>query len=117
SQATAAVLGEVLGKQYVDKHFPPAAKANAEALFEAVRSVMNQELGTLDWMSPATRKIAQDKLAKLVAMIGYPAKWRSYDFAVKRDDFAGNVLRGRAFDTKRTLAKSGKPVDRGEWFM
>lgn len=117
SQATAAVLGEVLAKQYVDKHFPPAAKTSAEALFEAVRTAMNEELANLDWMSPATRKIAQDKLAKIVAMIGYPAKWRSYDFTVKRDDFGGNVQRGRAFDTKRTLAKSGKPVDRGEWFL
>ena len=58
---------------------------------------------------------AQAKLAKIVKMIGFPDKWRTYDFEVKRDDFGGDVLRAAAFDTHRVLARAGKPVDRGEW--
>jgi putative endopeptidase len=48
-------------------------------------------------------------------MVGYPDKWRVYDFEVRRDDFAGNALRALAFDVRRRLVKSGKPVDRSEW--
>ncbi len=115
-QSASKWLGELVGKQYVDKYFPPASRQTAKTLFDAVAGVMNEELGGLEWMSPATRKVAQDKLAKIVPMIGFPDKWRNYDFVVKRDDFAGNILRGATFETKRVLAKSGKPYDRGEWW-
>jgi len=114
--ATAFSLGELLGKLYVEKHFPAASKQSAQTLFDAVSKVMGEELGRLDWMSEPTRKLAQDKLGKLVPMIGYPEKWRAYTFTVKRDDFAGNTLRADAFETKRVLSKSGKPYDRAEWF-
>ena len=116
-EATQVGVGELLGKAYVDAHFPPAAKQNASTLVDTIVSVMHDELGAMPWMSEPTRKVAQSKLAKLVRMIGYPDRWRSYDFAVKRDDFAGNRLRAAAFETKRTLARSGKAVDRGEWLM
>jgi putative endopeptidase len=109
-------MGELLGKLYVDKHFSPAAKQTTQTLFDAIVKVMSSEIGALTWMSEQTRKTAQAKLAKLVAMIGYPDKWRSYDYALKRDDFAGNMLRAAAAETKRKLAKSGKPYDRGEWY-
>jgi putative endopeptidase len=116
-EATQVGVGELLGKAYVDAYFSPAAKQNAATLVDTIVSVMHDELGAMPWMSAATRKVAQGKLDKLVRMIGYPDKWRSYDFVVKRDDFAGNRLRASAFDTKRTLGKSGKTVDRGEWLM
>jgi putative endopeptidase len=115
-KSVSTFLGDLVGKHYVEKNFPPASRQAVRTLFDAVMQVMHEELGTLDWMSPPTRNIAQDKLAKLVPMIGYPDKWRRYDFAVKRGDFGGNLLRGAAFEVKRTLAKSGKPYDRGEWY-
>ncbi|HEY5945385.1 MAG TPA: M13 family metallopeptidase [Kofleriaceae bacterium] len=115
--ATTIGLGELLGHAYVDKYFSADARQTAKALVDALAAAMNDELGKLDWMSEPTRKTAQDKLAKLVRMVGYPDKWRSYDFEVKRDDFAGNALRAAAFETKRVLAKAGKPVDRTEWFI
>jgi putative endopeptidase len=115
--ATQDALGELLGQQYAAKYFPPAAKQAASLLVDAVFKVMGEQLGKLDWMSEPTRKTAQDKLAKVVRMIGYPDKPRAYDFDVKRGDFAGNELRASAFETHRVLAKAGKPVDRGEWQM
>jgi putative endopeptidase len=114
--ATTVALSELLGKAYVDKHFPAQARQTAIAMIEAIAAAMNDEIGKLDWMTEPTRKIAQDKLAKLVRMVGFPDKWRSYDFEVKRDDFAGNALRAAAAETKRVLMKAGKPVDRAEWF-
>ncbi|HEX5062789.1 MAG TPA: M13 family metallopeptidase [Kofleriaceae bacterium] len=115
--ATTRGLGELLGKAYVDKHFSAQSKQLAVTLFDALAAAMNDDIATLDWMSDATKKVAQDKLAKVVKMIGFPDKWRSYDFEVKRDDFAGNALRASAFELKRQLAKTGKPVDRSEWLM
>jgi putative endopeptidase len=115
--ATQDALGELLGQQYVAKYFPATAKQSASLLVDAVFKVMGEQLGKLDWMSPQTRKTAQDKLAKVVRMIGYPDRWRTYDFDIKRGDFAGNELRASAFETHRVLAKAGKPVDRGEWQM
>jgi putative endopeptidase len=115
--ATTLGLGELLGKAYVDKHFPAQAKATAATLVDGIAAAMNDEIGVLDWMSEPTRKTAQDKLAKLVRMVGYPDKWRSYDFDVKREDFAGNTLRAAAFETHRVNAKAGTTVDRTEWFI
>ncbi len=110
-------LGELLGQQYVAKYFSPQAKQTATTLVSAVVASLGDDLGTLDWMSDATKTLAQQKRAKIVNRVGYPDKWRTYDFEVKRDEFTANTLRANAFEVHRQLAKSGKPVDRGEWLM
>ena len=115
--ATTAALGEVLGKQYSDKFFPADAKATAIANFDAIIASLHDDIGTLDWMSEATRQLGIAKLTKIVKMIGYPDRWRSYDFAVKRNDFAGNAVRARAYEVHRQNVKAGKPWDRTEWGM
>ncbi len=115
--ATTAALGDSVGALYAAKLFGGQSKQTATALVDAIVAAMGEQLGKLDWMSEPTRKIAQGKLAKVARMIGYPDKPRAYEFAVKRDDFAGNAMRAAAFETHRVLNKSGKPVDRTEWQM
>ncbi|HTL33851.1 MAG TPA: M13 family metallopeptidase [Kofleriaceae bacterium] len=115
--ATSTGLGELLGKQYVDKYFPGQARSTAITLVDAVVKELDGDLSQLDWMSDATKQVARDKLAKIVRMIGYPDRWRAYDFTIKRDDFGGNQQRAAAFEVHRVLARSGKPVDRAEWLM
>ncbi len=115
--ATQGALGEMLGQIYVSKFFPASAKQTATQLVDALIKVMGEELGRLDWMNDLTKGLAQAKLAKVVRMIGFPDKWRTYDFEVKRDDFAGNQMRAAAAETRRVLARAGKPVDRSEWQM
>ncbi len=116
-EATEQALGEVLGLQYVTKYFPATSKKQVTGYVDALVKVMGEEIAKLPWMSESTRQIAVGKLAKVVRMIGYPDKWRTYDYEVKRDDFAGNMLRSRAFETKRILTRVGRPVDRAEWSM
>ncbi|MBL0212603.1 MAG: M13 family metallopeptidase [Myxococcales bacterium] len=116
-EATQDGLGELLGQQYASKYFPGGSRQTATMLVDALVRVMNDGIGRLDWMSDATKQIAQAKLGRLVRMIGYPDKWKTYDFDVKRDDFAGNRLRSAAFEQHRQLARAGKPVDRGDWQM
>ena len=111
-------LGEALGKLYVAKYFPPQNKARMEALIANMLDAYRRDIETLDWMSPATKKGAQAKLAKLVTKIGYPNTWRDYTtLQISRDDLWGNVLRAREFEYRRDLNKLGKPVDRNEWGM
>jgi putative endopeptidase len=113
--ATGAALGESLGAKYVEKHFTPAARQSASRLVDALVEAMHGELGKLDWMSEATRQLAQGKVARVVRMTGHPDRWRTYDYEVRRGDFLGNTLRAAAFETRRELAKAGRPVDRAEW--
>ncbi|MGJ7915671.1 M13 family metallopeptidase [Massilia sp. LXY-6] len=111
-------LGEALGQEFVSRAFSPELKAKSLHMTRQVEEAMKKDIDSLDWMSPETKKRAQDKLAAIVNKIGYPDKWRDYGtYKVKPGDFAGNVERGNVFETRRDLAKIGKPLDRGEWSM
>jgi endothelin-converting enzyme/putative endopeptidase len=111
-------LGEALGQEFVSRAFSPALKEKSLHMTRQVEDAMKKDIESLDWMSPETKKRAQEKLAAIVNKIGYPDKWRDYgSYEVKPGDFAGNVQRGNIFETRRDLAKIGKPLDRGEWGM
>ncbi len=111
-------LGEALGQYYVQRYFPPEAKASALAMVRNLVAALHDDLTTLDWMSPATREQAIKKLEAINLKIGYPDKWRDYSaFKVDRHPYVENALRGDAFGVARDLAKIGKPVDRNEWGM
>ncbi len=111
-------MGESLGKLYVEKHFPAERKARMEVLVKNLLAAYKQSIETLDWMSPATKKEAQAKLAKFTYKIGYPDKWKDYSaLVVARDDLVGNVMRSRVVESNRELNKLGKPIDRAEWGM
>jgi putative endopeptidase len=114
---TTEALGELLGQVYVASYFPASSRQAASKLVDAVVRAMAEAISGLDWMADATKQLALAKLDRLVRMVGYPDRWKTYDFDVKRDDFAGNALRAAAFEVHRQLARAGKPVDRGEWQM
>jgi putative endopeptidase len=116
--ATDRQLGEALGQIYTQKYFPPAAKARALEMVNHLIDALHDDLQTLPWMSPATRKQALAKLATFARKIGYPDKWRDYSaYSVDRGPYALNQMRGSQFEFKRDLNKIGKPVDRTEWGM
>ena len=116
--ATDRQLGEALGQIYAQKYFPPEAKARALEMVNNLTEALRDDLKTLPWMGPATRKQALAKLASFARKIGYPDKWRDYSaFTVDRGPYALNQMRGSNFEFKRDLNKIGKPVDRTEWDM
>jgi endothelin-converting enzyme/putative endopeptidase len=85
---------------------------------EQIETAMGQEIQGLDWMSPATKQEALRKLHAIRNKIGYPDHWRDYGpVAIRRDDFYGNAVRAIQFESRRQLAKIGKPLDRTEWLM
>ncbi|MBF0547210.1 MAG: M13 family peptidase [Candidatus Riflebacteria bacterium] len=116
--AVEGALGESLGKIYVERHFPADRKARMQALVKNLLTAYRQSIETLEWMSPATRKEAQAKLAKFTTKIGYPDKWRDYSsLKIVRGDLWGNIIRANEFEYLRELNKLGKPIDRQEWGM
>ncbi|HEU4734443.1 MAG TPA: M13 family metallopeptidase, partial [Kofleriaceae bacterium] len=110
-------LGELLGQSYVQARFGTGAKSRAVELTRAVLAAMRSELDQLPWMDDATRTAAKQKLDKMAYLVGFPDKWRRYEFEVKRGDFASNVRAAGRWELARQLAKIGKPVDRFDWGM
>ncbi len=117
-QSTDRNLGEALGKAYVDKYFPPAAKARARQMVNNLIAALRSDIPTLSWMGPETKKEALGKLEAFNVKIGYTDKWRDYSkLAIDRVSYAANLRRSIEFEHARQLAKIGKPVDRTEWGM
>jgi endothelin-converting enzyme/putative endopeptidase len=111
-------MGEALGQVYVTKYFPPAEKQQAVEMTLAIEQAMGKDIDGLDWMSPETKVKAREKLHTVMNKVGYPDKWRDYSpLEIVRGDALGNQERVREFDHARNLAKIGKPVDKGEWYM
>ncbi len=117
-QATDQGLGDDLGRAFVARAFPPEAKARALALVHNMEETLKNDLTTLAWMSPETRKAAIVKLAAFANKIGYPDKWRDYSsLTISRRPFIQNVLAAREFEVHRRLSKLADKVDRTEWTM
>ena len=111
-------VGEMVGKAYVERHFPPEAKQRVEAMIERLREAFGRSIDTLDWMSDATKAAARRKLEAFNAKIGYPDVWRDYsNLDIIPGDLVGNVRRAHEFEHDRQVAKLTKPVDRTEWGM
>ena len=117
-QSTDRSLGEALGQVYVEKYFPPSAKAHAKEMVNNLIAALRSDIPTLSWMGTDTKKEALAKLEAFDVKIGYTDKWRDYSkLVIDRSSYAVNVRRSVEFEYARQLAKIGKPVDRTEWGM
>src|SRR5579863_7168319 len=111
-------MGEALGKLYVARYFPPDAKAKADLLVSNLLKAYEADIQTLDWMSPATRAKALEKLRQFTPQIGYPSHWRDYSaYVVRRDDLVGDIQRAAVFEWNREVSRINQPVDKSEWGM
>jgi putative endopeptidase len=111
-------LGEAVGKIYVEKYYPPEAKAKMDQLVEYLIQAYRESIQELAWMSDETKKKALVKLDKFTPKIGYPTKWKDYSsIVIDRNDLVGNVKRVTSWNLDREMKKIGSPIDREEWFM
>jgi len=118
SNAVDSGLGEALGQVYVQQYFPADSKEKTLVMVHDIESAMDQDLDTLDWMSPATKIKAKEKLHAVADKIGYPDHWRDYSkLTVSPTEAFANDARATAFENDRELNKIGKPVDKLEWGM
>jgi len=111
-------MGEMVGKVYVEKHFPPIAKTEMDKLVENLRSAFKDGIDNLEWMDEKTKMEAQDKLAKFNPKIGYPDEWTDYSaLKVDRNDLIGTIKSANQWQWDDMVSKLGGPIDRGEWGM
>ncbi len=117
-QAVGGALGDAIGQLYVEKYFPPESKAKMQTLVANLRTALGERIEALDWMTPETKKRAQEKLASFTPKIGYPNRWKDYSaLEIVRGDAFGNAERASLWEWHRELARLDKPVDRDEWQM
>lgn len=114
-----SMLGEAIGKLYVEKYFPEENKRYAAELVENLKKALGKHISDLTWMSDATKEKALEKLNRLTVKIGYPDKWKDYsDIHIdKALPYLENVYRASVWYCRDNYNKMGKPVDKTEWFM
>nr|WP_199046158.1 M13 family metallopeptidase [Dyella sp. ASV24] len=111
-------LGMILGRIYVKDYFSEAAKQRYNTMVEAVRTAYGERIDKLDWMSPATKAKAHEKLAAITKKVGYPDKWKDYStLTIGRTSYAQNMMSATRWQAEDMISKFGKPVDRSEWEM
>ena len=111
-------MGDALGKIYVERHFDEYARTKAKELVRGIVEVLRERMQAIPWMSDETRTRAVEKLDKMGVKIGYPDRFRDYSgLVIDRDDYVGNIRRFNEFETRRLIARVGKPVDKDEWSM
>ncbi|WP_114905594.1 M13 family metallopeptidase [Ornithinimicrobium murale] len=112
------LIGEEVGKLYVERHYPPEAGQRMAGLIENLLAAFRVRIGELEWMGEQTRARALEKLAAFRPKIGHPSRWRDYSaYTVASDDLLGNVRRGSAAEVDHQVARIGGPIDREEWMM
>jgi putative endopeptidase len=116
--ATDGALGEALGQKYVEQTFGADGKQRMLKMVDALEKALDQDIKGLPWMTDDTKKQAKVKLEAIRNKIGYPDAWRDYSaLKIQRGDLIGNFLRANEFESRRQIAKIGKPLDRLEWGM
>jgi putative endopeptidase len=117
-ESTDRLFGEALGKKYVEKYFPPEAKARMQEMVRNLLAAMRDDILSRPWMSDDTKEKAMAKIATFNPKIGYPEKWKDYSHVeVRRDAFFEDMIAGRKFVEEDDRLTIGKPVDRGRWGM
>jgi putative endopeptidase len=113
-----ASMGEAVGQLYVERTFPPEAKAKALELVNNLQAALKVRLQELEWMGEETKAQALEKFASFTPKIGYPDSWRDYaSLEIGRGHYYDNVRAASAFEHRRQMSKAGQPVDKGEWGM
>jgi len=116
--STDDALGEALGQRYVEETFGADGKQRMLKMVDALEKSLDQDIRNLPWMTEDTKKQAKVKLDAIRNKIGYPDMWRDYgSLTIVRGDLLGNFLRANEFESRRQIAKIGKPLDRNEWQM
>ncbi|HEX6832618.1 MAG TPA: M13 family metallopeptidase [Rudaea sp.] len=118
AEATDNQLGEALGRKYVEKYFPPQAKARMQEMVKNILLAMGDTIKSNGWMTDETKKKALEKLSTFNPKIGYPDQWKDYKgVVVGRDSYWNDVVSASRWNVEDNRAQIGKPVDRGRWGM
>ena len=111
-------LGDAVGRAYVAKYFPASYKAQVSAMVDNIKEAFRKRVSANDWLAPETKSEALAKVDSIRVSVGYPDTWRDYgSLKVDAEHAYANVRAAEEFEYQHQLAKIGKPIDRGEWWM
>jgi putative endopeptidase len=117
-ESTDGLLGDALGKKYVEAYFPPEAKARMQELVRNLLLAMRDDILSRPWMSDETKERAMAKIATFNPKVGYPDTWKDYrGVVIKRDAYFDDVVSATRYAVADDRGTIGKPVDRGRWGM
>ena len=117
-EATSGMLGEAVGKIYVEKYFPAESKTRMLELVKNLKATLKEHIQALTWMTPETKVKAVEKLETINLKIGYPDKWRDYSkLIISKQPYVLNVISAENFEFKRKISEIDKPVERTKWDM
>ncbi len=113
---TDRMLGEALGREYVDRYLPAEAKARARTMAVNIVNELKLSIASRDWMTAPTKAKALEKIDALNIKVGYPDKWKNYSgVVIDRSRYLDSVLSAASYGVKDDLQQIGKPIDRGRW--
>ena len=116
--AVDGMLGEAVGRMYVEKYFPAAAKERMVKLVKNLQTALGERIDAQDWMSDSTKLVAKEKLATFHVKVGYPDTWKDYsNLDIKKDSYWANNCRASKWALDDNYSRLGKPVDKEEWLM
>ena len=114
------VMGEALGRIYVQKYFPASSKERMKTLVENLRIALGERIAAQDWMDDSTKVNALLKLNTFYVKIGYPDRWTDMSdlkIDAKKSYFDNMKECSRFWNQWRINHTAGKPVDREDWYM
>ena len=118
ADSTEALLGEALGRLYAERYFPPAAKAKSREIALNLLATLKDEVASVPWMTPETKRKALEKLSATDVQMGYPDAWKNYSgLTIRRDAFWENIAAARTFDVREERSRMGKPTNRDLWAL
>ena len=116
--AVNAALGDDVGQIYARRFFPATSRVQIEAMVSNIKAAFDKRVAALDWMAPATKLEARRKITTMRVGVGYGDSWRdNTSLIIRADDPVGNRNRATLAEYRHQIAKIGKPVDKGEWWM
>jgi putative endopeptidase len=116
--ATNGAMDDAVGKMYVERYFPAENKVRLKQMVSNIIAAFSRRIDTLEWMAPATRAQAQEKLKTMYVGVGYPDRWTSYaGLKVVKGDALGNAMRAEQYHYDQQVAKLAQKVDKTAWAM
>jgi putative endopeptidase len=117
-QTIEANMVDLISALYVARYSSPDTKAKVTEMAANIRRAFDARLEKLEWMTPATKEKARQKLAGMVIHIGYPDRFQTYEsLSIREGDLYGNVARAAAWNWRKSVARLEQALDRSEWAL
>ena len=113
-------MGQALGRIYVKKYFPAAAKERMVKLVKNLQIALGERIAAQDWMDDSTKVNALLKLNTFYVKVGYPDKWidmTKLNVDPKKSYYENHIENLKFWNDYYIDHTAGKPVDIDDWYM